>query len=274
MEAEEKGIVFGKSQTWVDVEADEATFDKRDISQTPGFQYSIRKNQTIMWEQWADVVQPGRPQTLLVQASPQGPGAIRKMEWKTISDKLLKNRKVILHTDAANSYKIELPGVLRDNVAHCRKQVQVRGKLQWTEPEYVNKLIRYHYVSDLTDCPVSLTSISNQRTAKIIPIGGCDIIDDEDSWRNVRRRNKKLSFRWIGKPELNVSSPPTPDGGGNARADFPAMPVCIEEQSQHRDKILKPAYLSEEDIYDAGAMESYLPTQRHKHPSMLNRKSS
>ena len=60
---------------------------------------------------------------------------------------------------------------------------------------------------------------------KIIPLGGVDIIDDHDSWRNAKRRNKKFSFRWIGKTEFTVSSPPTPVVGGTAKTDFPARPV-------------------------------------------------
>ena len=107
---------------------------------------------------------------------------------------------------------------------------------------------------DLTDCPIPLSRISNKRITKIIPIGGIDIIDDEDSWRNVRRRNKKFSFRWIGKTEFTILSVPTADGDGAVVADFPAMPVCLNGQEQHRDKLNKPLHLSVEDIHDAIAM--------------------
>ena len=78
-----------------------------------------------------------------------------------------------------------------------------------------------------------------------------DIIDDEDSWRNVRRRNKKFSFRWISKTEFAILSDPTPDGDGAGVADFPAMPVCLDGQEQHRDKLTKPMHMSEEDVHDA-----------------------
>ena len=37
-------------------------------------------------------------------------------------------------------------------------------------------------------------------------------------------------------------------------ADFPAMPVCLDGQEQHRDKLNKPVQLSEEDIHDAITM--------------------
>ena len=122
-------------------------------------------------------------------------------------------------------------------------------------------MIRYHFLPrrelfspDLTDGPVPTSRISSRRLTKIIPSGGIDIFDDGDSWRNVRRRNRKFSFRWIGKTEFTILSNSTPDGGGVARADFPAMPVCIDEQTQHRDKLSKPQCLSEDDIYDAIAM--------------------
>ena len=125
-----------------------------------------------------------------------------------------------------------------------------------------NRLTRYHYLPrrelfspDLTDCPVPLSRISNKRTTKIIPIGGIDIIDDEDSWRNVRRRNKKFSFRWIGKTEFTILPIPTPLGGdGAAMANYPAMPVCLNEQEQQREKLGKHFHMSEEGIHDAIAM--------------------
>ena len=73
----------------------------------------------------------------------------------------------------------------------------------------------------------------------------------------MRRRNRKFIFRWIGKTEFTILSNPTPDGDGACTADFPAMPampVCIDEQAQHRDKPSKPEHMSEEDIHDAIAM--------------------
>ena len=67
-------------------------------------------------------------------------------------------------------------------------------------------LIRYHFKTrnevfspDLTDWPFDLSRISSSRYTKIIPYGGDSIMDDEDDWRNVRRRNKKLRFKWIGQ---------------------------------------------------------------------------
>ena len=93
-----------------------------------------------MWEQWAGIVQHGRPEALIlrklqpkitVKRAP-GPGAIRKTEWKLIAKELLLDRKVILYTDSAKSYKLKLSGVLHDKVVHCKKRVKVKGKWQCT----------------------------------------------------------------------------------------------------------------------------------------------
>ena len=120
-------------------------------------------------------------------------------------------------------------------------------------------LIRYHFKPrqelfspDLTDCPFDLSRISSSRCTKIIPYGGDSIIDDEDDWRNVRRRNKKLRFNWIGqtvfkiKPALN----PTPNGDGS----FPAMPVAPNDIPEHREKIAHAVPASHDEVLNLMAM--------------------
>ena len=69
-----------------------------------------------------------------------------------------------------------------------------------------DKLIRCHcnpprekFSSDLTDCPIDISHLSKSRTTKIVQIGGTNIINRDDEWRNVRARNKKYSFKWIGQ---------------------------------------------------------------------------
>ena len=97
------------------------------------------------WEQWCGIVQRGQPETLVLhRLQPKtsakrapGPGAIRKQEWSLLANKHLKDRCIILHTDAAKSYKIETRGVLHDNVRHCKKRVKVKGKWHWRKPCYV-----------------------------------------------------------------------------------------------------------------------------------------
>ena len=120
-------------------------------------------------------------------------------------------------------------------------------------------LIRYHFKPrhelfspDLTDCPFDLSRVSSSRCTKIIPYGGDSIMDDEDDWRNVRRRNKKLRFKWIGqtvfkiKPALN----PAPNGDGS----FPAMPVAPNDNPEHREKIANAAPASHDEILNLMAM--------------------
>lgn len=133
----EKDIVFGGSQKWQDVEADEATFTR-----------AVKPNQgkkCVVWEQWSGMVQRGKPKTLLltrlnpamtVKRAP-GPGAIRKVDWRPLGVKHLQDRKVVLHSDSARSYKLKLPGVVHDSVVHCKKRIKVNGKYVWVKPKYV-----------------------------------------------------------------------------------------------------------------------------------------
>ena len=146
VQKKEKEILLGDGKSWKDVEADEATFDRRDISKSVDFKRLIvSKDGVMMWEQWAGIAQRGRPETLIlrklqpkitVKRAP-GPGAIRKTEWKLIAEELLLDRKVILRTDWVKSYKLNLSGVLHDKVVHCKKRVKVKGKWQWQLPHYV-----------------------------------------------------------------------------------------------------------------------------------------
>ena len=99
----------------------------------------------IEWEQWCGIVQRGKPESLVLHrlkpvrtdARAPGPGAVRKVEWRPLADHWLKNRKVVLHTDSAKSYRVRVAGVLHDRVVHCKKRVKVRGKWKWQAPRYV-----------------------------------------------------------------------------------------------------------------------------------------
>ena len=95
-----------------------------------------------LWEQWAGVVQRGKPETLaLFRLAPKlavkapGPGAIRKLEWKTLGNKLLHNRRIVLHTESAKSYKLKIEGVIHDHVVHAKNRVEVDGKFRWLKPQ-------------------------------------------------------------------------------------------------------------------------------------------
>ena len=151
VEKVEKAITFGNGKGWQDVEADEATFDKRNIANVLEFQHLVKsKKGTIMWEQWGGIIQRGRPTSLVLRRlTPKvtvlrapGPGAIRRVEWKALANEFLCDRKVVLHTDSAKSYKLKVPGVLHDRVVHCKKRVKVQGKWRWQQPHYV-RLVKH-----------------------------------------------------------------------------------------------------------------------------------
>ena len=131
----------GKAKTWTQVEADEAVFDKflvpAEEAPTP--------TQAMKWEQWLGLVARGRPSSLvLLRLSPvmtkkraPGPGAVRKDEWCHIAEAWLKNKRVILHTDSARSYRTRMPGLLHDSVVHQKKKVRRAGKWVWQQPTCV-----------------------------------------------------------------------------------------------------------------------------------------
>ena len=126
------------SPAWMDVEGDEATFTK--TNEADGDQ-----SKPIRWEQWLGLVERGRPNSLILERlnpprtykRAPGPGAVRRVEWKHLAMKHLRNRRVVFHTDSAKSYKLRVDGVLHDRVVHAKKRVLVKGKFIWKAPDYV-----------------------------------------------------------------------------------------------------------------------------------------
>eukprot|EP00438_Fugacium_kawagutii_P028229 Skav214969 [mRNA] locus=scaffold124:285197:286465:- [translate_table: standard] len=145
VEQKEKEIDFGAGTKWSDVEADETTFDRMNLGNL-----APNKEMPVAWEQWCGLVERGQPETLVLQrlkpkmseVRAPGPGAIRKTEWLPLANKWLLEKKVILHTDAAKSYKCRVAGVLHDNVVHCKKRVKINGKWCWRKPNYV-RLVKH-----------------------------------------------------------------------------------------------------------------------------------
>ena len=145
VEKKEKHIVFGKSKTWIDVEGDEVTFDKHDISQDPVLGHEVKGDKCVLWEQWCGLVQRGKPETLImtrlkpgltVRRAP-GPGPISKHDWTPLGKKHLAGKNIIFHTDSARAYKLKLRDVLHDSVVHKKKRVKKSGKWVWTKPTFV-----------------------------------------------------------------------------------------------------------------------------------------
>jgi transposase-like protein len=130
-------ITFGNGRTWRDAEADEVTLAKYTDPELPD-------DECTSWEQWAGLVERGRPESLVLNRSPEyrtcqrapGPGAIRKVDWKPVAKQYLENRKIILHTDRAKAYQMKVDGMLHDSVRHSKKRVKVRGKWVWKNPVY------------------------------------------------------------------------------------------------------------------------------------------
>ncbi|CAK0848460.1 unnamed protein product [Prorocentrum cordatum] len=142
----EMDILFGDSgqRRWFDVEADEAVF-RAQVSDD-----GLSKT----WEQWAGVVERGRPgglapwktQTDGAEANAPGPGAIKRSDWAPFLKGRLENRKVIPHSDGARSYKTRATGVVHDNAVHREKRKKIGGKRAWLKPIY-SKVVT-HKLSD------------------------------------------------------------------------------------------------------------------------------
>ncbi|CAE7795509.1 unnamed protein product [Symbiodinium sp. CCMP2592] len=124
VEKEEKKIVLGNKRTWVDVEADEATFDKRDISKDPDVKHLISKpNNTTLWEQCMGWNRTARPASHIhpPQAEPQA------HTHESTGPK----------SNPEDRVEAKVDGVIHDRVVHCKKRVKINGKYQWTSPKYV-----------------------------------------------------------------------------------------------------------------------------------------
>ena len=146
---EEKKIKFGFGQGWEDVEADEVDLgkgedpDAKPNSPTP-----------IAWEQWGGIVQRGAPETLVLfrldpakaKRRAPGPGPIRKRDWLPKARKWLADRRVILHTDGAKTYKLKLHGVKHDFVVHKSKRIVVRGRPVWLKPKFAK--VCWHNIAE------------------------------------------------------------------------------------------------------------------------------
>ena len=177
----EKPITFGGApRAWRDVEVDEATFDKKTLEPWEVSDADQNAGKNTLWEQWGGLVQRGCPKTLvLVKLNPAvtvprapGPGAMRKIDWKPLAHKYLKNRRVILHSDSARSYRMKVPGMLHDAVIHQKKRVKRAGKWVWKKPTFVK---------------VSSHKLPDGRTIKTK--AGTQIIDR--AWRFIKERLRR-----------------------------------------------------------------------------------
>ncbi|CAE7355384.1 unnamed protein product, partial [Symbiodinium pilosum] len=69
-----------------------------------------------------------------------GPGPIATSAWKSIAQKWLKDKNVVLHSDNMKAYKLKTPGVVHGSVVHRKKKkkrVKAGGKWAWPATTYV-----------------------------------------------------------------------------------------------------------------------------------------
>eukprot|EP00434_Breviolum_minutum_P035183 symbB.v1.2.031137.t1/scaffold3581.1/size55290/6 len=96
----QKSIVFGHEKSWAEVEADEATFQRTNVSKDVEYKDSAQEGKPILCEQWSGIMVRGKPTTLLLsrlappltKSRAPGAGAIRKekMKEKQLEERLFK----------------------------------------------------------------------------------------------------------------------------------------------------------------------------------------
>jgi hypothetical protein len=147
VEEMQKRIVYGSIHEWNDVEADEV-----DVAKGDDEPLVMNPKKPIVWEQWGGIVERGAPESLmLTRLAPSktirrapGPGPIRKRDWKPLAEKYLRDKKVVLCTDGARSYKLRIPGVMHTWVVHKKKRVKIGGTWRWIKPKFVK--LHTHYL--------------------------------------------------------------------------------------------------------------------------------
>ena len=176
----EKSIAFGdpgaRSKLF-DCEADEVDLAKETDE---GMQ---QEDANTKWEQWAGILQRGDSKKLKIfrtRASrtcrrAPGPGAIKLTDWAPRAKKELKDKNVVLHTDGARAYHLEVDGMHHDHVVHKKRQlmkngkpVKRHGKTVWLNSQYTKTFTH-----------------KTQTGRKIMCKGGTQIIDR--FWQHIRR---------------------------------------------------------------------------------------
>ena len=90
------------------------------------------------------------------------------LQGQAPSEKLSGHRHVTLHTDAAKVYRCKIPGVLHDEVAHCKKKAKINGKWKWHAPNYV-RLVAHKMHGQ--KAPVHCKAGTGDRSRLAIPEG-------------------------------------------------------------------------------------------------------
>ncbi|CAK0876284.1 unnamed protein product [Prorocentrum cordatum] len=134
----ERTIRFGSVEEWSDIEADEVDLGKEDDWR------KTDKQKPVQWEQWGGIVERGRPHALaLTRFDPRratrrapGPGPIRKRDGSRPPGSIWRIPTWFCIPTAPAHTECATPGVIRDNVVHCKKKVVFKGKTVWVKPKY------------------------------------------------------------------------------------------------------------------------------------------
>eukprot|EP00971_Amphidinium_carterae_P226150 4485909-Amphidinium_carterae.1 len=116
----QKGMTLGGKRSWCEVEVDECTFAK----------HLAEGGAAVEWWQYIGMMERGRPETLMLiqlpirQTKPRapGPGPLRKKDWRPIALQHLAGRHILLHSDSARAYDMEIDDVIHDKVIHASKK--------------------------------------------------------------------------------------------------------------------------------------------------------
>ena len=120
---------YGLLPEWADVEVDEVTLAKYPTG-----------NDELTWANYIGLVARGFPQSLIIIRLPDrvtksdapGPGPIRLQDWKPVARKYLSCGGLILHSDSARAYDMEIKDIMHTKVVHQKKKVDG----VWKDPFY------------------------------------------------------------------------------------------------------------------------------------------
>ena len=95
----------------------------------------------VEWRQYIGLLRRGFPETLILEELPSrctsarapGPGPLLRKVWKPLAERYVKGRKIVLQTDSAKAYTLQVDGCVHTRVVHQKKKDK-HGK--WLLPRY------------------------------------------------------------------------------------------------------------------------------------------
>ena len=133
--AKQEEIVLNDSTSWVDIEVDEVTISKY---------HTKSKTQPVAWVQYLGIIRRGHPESLILVPMPvrqtglraPGPGPLLLKVWEKISKQYItKNKRLIIHTDAARAYRKPIDGTLHTAIMHQMKKIDG----VWVKPQFTRR---------------------------------------------------------------------------------------------------------------------------------------